>query len=162
ISAILDARLEPGHGDSIDRDRAGTVVGFSKGNLSFLSKAHAALHSGSSAQWVDPSLWRHAWPNGPASLFASVWDLRGPCLAPVAACATGLIAAQRGTELIRQGVCDVVLVGAGDSGLDPLVQAAFERMRVLAQVGDDPTRAVRPWDRRRSGFLPGEGAAMLV
>jgi 3-oxoacyl-[acyl-carrier-protein] synthase II len=59
-----------------------------------------------------------------------------------------------------------VAVGAGDASLDPMVLGAFRRMGVLARVdvraGDDPGRAMRPWDRGRSGFLVGEGAAVLI
>ena len=62
--------------------------------------------------------------------------LRGPCLAPIAACATGLIAALRGASLIRRGACDLALVGAGDASLDPLMLGAFRRMGILARTGD--------------------------
>ncbi len=97
---------------------------------------------------------------------AQTWDLRGPCLAPVAACATGLIAALSGADLIRRGRCDLVLAGAGDASLDPLVLGAFRRMGILAHVDttsrDGPAGSVRPWDKGRSGFLVGEGAAVLV
>src|SRR5207249_7238671 len=61
-------------------------------------------------------------------------------------------------------VCDIAMAGAGDSSLEPLVLGAFRKMGILARLGDgdDPGRAVRPWDRGRSGFLVGEGAAVLV
>jgi 3-oxoacyl-(acyl-carrier-protein) synthase len=49
-----------------------------------------------------------------------------------------------------------------DSSLEPIVLGAFERMRVLARVNGEPSLAIRPWDRRRSGFLVGEGGAVLV
>jgi 3-oxoacyl-[acyl-carrier-protein] synthase II len=68
----------------------------------------------------------------------------------------------RGADLIRRGECDVVLVGAGDSQHEPLVLAAFQSMRVLANRRVEPKHAVRPLDRNRTGFLPGEGASILV
>src|SRR5436189_250981 len=85
-------------------------------------------------------------------------------MGPAAGCATGLIAALQGASWIRRGVCDVVVVGAADASLDPFVLGAFRRMGALARVdGDvDPGRALRPWDRGRSGFLVGEGGAALV
>jgi 3-oxoacyl-[acyl-carrier-protein] synthase II len=79
----------------------------------------------------------------------------------VAACATGLVAALQGAALIRRGACDLALVGGSDASLEPILLAAFRRMKALARV-DDPQIAVRPWDRDRSGFLVGEGAAVLV
>lgn len=154
IEAVADARIGPGTGDPIDRDRAGTVIGFSKGDLRRLALRADGRH--------DRIAWGAILPNGAASGCAHVWDLRGPCLAPVAACATGVVAVLRAADLIRQGVCDVVLAGAGDSQLEPLTLAAFRRMRILARQPTDPTEAARPLDRRRSGFVPGAGAAVLV
>lgn len=156
--AYADARLSD---CSFDRDRAAVVVGMSKGDLRRLAKLHRELLEKTSHQ---PGLahWTWGWPDAGARLLASEWDLRGPCLAPIAACATGLVAALQAVDLIRRGVCDVAVAGAGDSSLEPLVLAAFRRMGVLARADGDPRRAVRPWDRDRSGFLVGEGAAVLV
>jgi 3-oxoacyl-[acyl-carrier-protein] synthase II len=160
MEAVRDARIDPRHDPPIDRDRAGAVVGFSKGDLHRLSRFHAGVLAG--REIASPTNWTSCWPNGPAGLLAGVYDLRGPCLAPVAACATGVIAVLQGADLIRRGACDVVLAGAGDSPLEPLTWAALHKLRVLARVEGDPAAAVRPWDRRRSGFLPGEGGAVLV
>lgn len=153
-----DAGLVEG---SFDKDRAAVVVGLSKGDLGLLARGHEALLAGRSN---DSALrdWRMAWPDAGALMLATAAGWRGPCLAPVAACATGLIAALQAAELIRRGVCDLALCGASDSSLEPLVLAAFRRMGVLARVTAEPNRAVRPWDRDRSGFLVGEGAAVLI
>ncbi len=145
----------------IDRERAATIIGLSKGDLRQLSELREALGPGESD--TERSLpWANAWANFGASVISGTWDLRGPSLAPVAACATGLVAALQAADLIKRGVCDLALAGAGDFSLGPLVLGAFRRMGVLARVEDDPGRAVRPWDKRRSGFLVGEGAAVLV
>ena len=104
--------------------------------------------------------WRIAWPN--ASSVGIETRFLGPRLAPVAACATGLIAAIEGAMLIRLGVCDVALCGAADASLDEFLLCAFRNMKALARVDGDPSHAVRPWDKARSGFLIGEGAAVLV
>jgi 3-oxoacyl-[acyl-carrier-protein] synthase II len=145
-----------------DPDRCGVVIGMSKGDLGRLSGMHAALLRSDADSERKLAGWMSAWPNGAAGRVARAWDFRGPCLAPVAACATGLIAALQGAAMIRRGLCDLVVVGAGDASLDPLVLGAFRRMGILARIGDGPGRAVRPWDRGRSGFLVGEGAAVLV
>lgn len=154
--AVRDARLpRPWESESpIDRERAGTVIGFSKGDLRRLTM----LAEGG----LDPIARSVCRPSGAARLCAESWDLRGPCLAPVAACATGVIAVLRAADLIRQGVCDLVLAGAGDSQLEPLTLAAFRRMRLLARLDGEPAAAARPCDRRRTGFVPGAGAAVLV
>ena len=84
------------------------------------------------------------------------------CSAPVAACATGLVAVLQAAALIRRGDCDVALAGAADASLDPMLLAAFRTMRALARRDGPPAEAVRPWDRARTGFVVGEGAAVLV
>ena len=155
-SAIDDAGLRPERaGLGSDPDRVGVVVGFSKGDLRTLSKSAAE----SGFQGRD---FLRAWPSGPAAGLAEDYDLRGPNLAPVAACATGVVAVLRAADLIRRGDCDLVLAGAGDSPLEPLVLSALRNMKALARVEGDPTAALRPLDRARSGFLPGSGAAILV
>ena len=158
--AVVDAGIGRKASPAIDRDRIGTAFGLSKGDIEGLYARRIMQVRGHDLAFKEP--WHIDWPSGFASQFAGLWDLRGPCLAPVAACATGVVAALRGMQLIREGLCDVVLVGAADSPLHPLVRAAFRQMRALARVDGDPTTAVRPWDKRRSGFLPGEGEAALV
>ena len=163
FEAMDDARLarnESTVGRPYDPSRVATLVGLSKGcvqRLSRLARTRRDTPPDPFATW--PNL---CWPNAGAALLARLFDLRGPCLAPVAACATGLIAALQAADLIRRGACDLALAGAADASLEPLLLGAFRRMGVLANVEGDPSRAVRPWDRKRSGFLVGEGAALLV
>jgi 3-oxoacyl-(acyl-carrier-protein) synthase len=164
--ACTDAGLEfgpgPRAGAGFDPDRAGVVIGMSKGDLGRLAVMHERALSSASQAGAELAGWTTTWPDAVARWVAATWGFRGPCLAPVAACATGLIAALQGGALIRRGVADLVVVGAGDASLDPLVLGAFRRMGILARPGDDPGAAVRPWDKARSGFLVGEGAAVLV
>ena len=161
MEAMSDAALD--RRSPIDRDRAATIVALSKGDLRRQSNYHRSLRergpdSIAGGQWS----WRSTWPDFIASNLSHVYDFRGPSLSPIAACATGVLAALRGADLIRHGLCDLALVGAGDSSLQPLVLGAFQNMKALAKVDGDPANAVRPWDKARSGFLPGEGAAVLV
>lgn len=138
-------------------DRVAVLIGTSKGGIGSLSRL-ARGDAGPEAS----RLWQAFWPSSCASRVAAAWGLSGPCLAPVAACATGLVAVLQAAELIRRGACDVALAGAVDAGIEPILLGSFHAMKALARVGDDPARAVRPWDRRRSGFLVGEGGAVLV
>ncbi len=156
-----DARLDD---PSINPDRAATVVGFGKGDLHLLSRIHERFVRREPGFEQDLAAWWRTWPSLASNALAAVRGFRGPCLAPVAACATGVVAVIQAADLIRRGACDLALAGAGDSTLEPLVLAAFRNMGVLADVpgGNDPTRAVRPWNRDRSGFLVGEGGALLV
>ena len=162
--AWADAGLD---GAGADPDRIGVLLGLSKGGLRGLAATAAATRPGAVAGRDNEALaraWLSCWPGAGAAAIAASRGWRGPCLAPVAACATGLVAALQGLDLIRRGVCDVVLAGSADTSLEPLVLGAFRRMKVLARLdpSDDPTRVVRPWGRDRSGFLVGEGGAVLV
>jgi 3-oxoacyl-[acyl-carrier-protein] synthase II len=145
-----------------DRTRYACLVGLSKGGIRRLGRCADAIRAGVEDNPDVGVLWPRSWPSSGASHLSGVYGLQGPVLAPIAACATGLVAALQGADLIRRGVCDAAMVGAGDASLEPLVLGGFRRMGVLARVEDDPARAVRPWDRRRSGFLVGEGAAILI
>lgn len=145
-----------------NRDRAAVIVGMSKGDLSRLAHAHRSLLLEGPGTNLLGSFFRRSLPDFAAGSLSRGLNLRGPSLAPIAACATGVIAALRGADLIRQGDCDLAVVGAGDASVHPLVLGAFRNMKVLAKIDGDPASAVRPWDNDRSGFLPGEGAAVLV
>jgi 3-oxoacyl-[acyl-carrier-protein] synthase II len=161
MEAVADARVRE---TGFDPERVATVVGMSKGDPGRLAEYHRWYVGPKPDLAERQGMMTFGWPNTAAAVFAGVWDFRGPCLAPVAACATGLIAALQAADLIRRGACDLALAGAGDASLDPLLLGAFRKMAVLARVaeGDDPGRSVRPWDKNRSGFLVGEGAAVLV
>jgi 3-oxoacyl-[acyl-carrier-protein] synthase II len=157
--AMLDARVvECG----LDPDRGAVLIGLSKGGVRSLSRAREMVRSGRFEDAELARAWMCSWPSSGASMVAARYGFGGPCVAPVAACATGPVAAMQALDLIRRGGCDVALVGGADASLEPILLAAFRRMKVLARSEGDPKRAVRPWDRERSGFLVGEGGAVLV
>lgn len=112
-------------------------------------------------QGLPENAWMQIWPDAPSTAIAREFNIRGPVLAPAAACATGLVSLIRGAELIRSGVCDVVLCGSSDASLQPSLLASYRRLGVLARSGD-PQSACQPFDKDRQGFLVGEGAAVIV
>ncbi|MEM7810085.1 MAG: beta-ketoacyl synthase N-terminal-like domain-containing protein [Planctomycetota bacterium] len=144
LAAAVDA-WPGGLPRGLDRDRVGVVFGASKPDLAALAAAGLA-----------------AWPAAPASLLAAEFGLAGPCSAPAAACASGVVACLRGADLIAEGVCDAVLVGAVDASIHPAVLASFARLGVTSRERAGRPAGVRPLDVTRDGFLVGEGAAVLV
>lgn len=160
--AIADARLDL---SKADLSRVGCVIGTSKGGLSSFASAWQNERSPAAeprAEQAISQLWQRYVPSSAAAAVAAKFDLQAAALCPVAACATGLISVARGVELIQEGYCDTVLAGSSDASLRTIVRASFQRLGVLAHGFDDPAGACRPFDRRRNGFLIGEGAAVLV
>jgi act minimal PKS ketosynthase (KS/KS alpha) len=77
-------------------------------------------------------------------------------------CTSGIDSVGYGTELIREGSADVVLAGASDTPISPIVVSCFDAIKATTPRTDDPSRASRPFDASRSGFVLAEGAAMFV
>jgi 3-oxoacyl-[acyl-carrier-protein] synthase II len=101
-------------------------------------------------------------PNMGACQVSMHLGLRGPALASVAACASGLFSYIEAKQLIDSGRADVVLAGGTEAALHPLPIAALANMKALSRRNDDPEGASRPFDAERDGFVFGEGAAVFV
>ena len=101
-------------------------------------------------------------PNMAASQPSIQLGIRGPVITSVAACAAGTMAMVEALRLIRYGDAEVVIAGGTEAALLPLAFASLHNMHALSVRNDEPTRASRPFDRDRDGFVFGEGAAALV
>ena len=101
-------------------------------------------------------------PNMGACQVSMQLGLRGPALASVAACASGLYSYIEAKQLIDSGIADVVLAGGSEAALAPLPIASLANMKALSRRNHEPERASRPFDLNREGFVFGEGAVVLV
>ncbi len=101
-------------------------------------------------------------PNMGACQVSMHLGLRGPALASVAACASGLYSYIEAKHLIDSGRADVVLAGGTEAALHRLPIAALANMKALSRRNEEPERASRPFDRDRDGFVFGEGAVVMV
>lgn len=101
-------------------------------------------------------------PNMGACQVSMHLGLRGPALASVAACASGLYSFMEAKTLIANDLADVVLAGGTEAALHPLPIAALANMKALSRRNNEPERASRPFDADRDGFVFGEGAAVMV
>ena len=101
-------------------------------------------------------------PNMGACQVSMHLGLRGPAMASVAACASGLYSYIEAKQLIESGRADVVLAGGTEAALHPLPIAALANMKALSRRNDDPKGASRPFDADRDGFVFGEGGAVMV
>jgi 3-oxoacyl-[acyl-carrier-protein] synthase II len=101
-------------------------------------------------------------PNMGACQVSMELGLRGPALASVAACASGLYSYIEAKALIDAGLADVVLAGGSEAAIHPLPIAGLANMRALSRRNNEPKAASRPFDRDRDGFVFGEGAVVMV
>ncbi|MEI8071260.1 MAG: beta-ketoacyl-ACP synthase II [Planctomycetota bacterium] len=101
-------------------------------------------------------------PNMPAGHLAGIFDAQGPNVNCLTACAASSQAIGEAAELVRRGDADVMLSGGTHSMIHPFGVTGFNLLRALSTRNDEPTRASRPFDRDRDGFVLGEGAAMVV
>ena len=101
-------------------------------------------------------------PNMPAGHLASMFDAQGPNLNCLTACAASSQAVGEASEIIRRGEADVMLSGGTHSMIHPFGVTGFNLLTALSTSNDEPTKASRPFDLNRDGFVLGEGAAMLV
>lgn len=97
--------------------------------------------------------------SGPASIVAMRYKLRGPCIAPTTACATGAHCIGDAFLYIKGGISDCMLAGATESSLDQLTLSAFANAKAISVDAQNPCR---PFDRDRTGFVLGEGATVLI
>jgi 3-oxoacyl-[acyl-carrier-protein] synthase II len=101
-------------------------------------------------------------PNMPAGHLASMFNAQGPNLNCLTACAASSQAIGEAAEIIRRGDADVMLSGGTHSMIHPFGVTGFNLLTALSTRNDEPTKASRPFDRDRDGFVLGEGAAMVV
>ncbi len=101
-------------------------------------------------------------PGNIAAGIARLHGFRGPVSAPMTACSAGTQAIGDAARLIRLGDADAILVGGADSEIYPMGLAMFCLLRALSTRNEDPSRASRPFDAGRDGFVLGEGAGFLV
>lgn len=143
-------------------ERAGVIVGVGIGGLESLEAAyhHFAAHD---VRRVSPFFIPRLIPNMAPGHIAMRIGARGPNYATTSACASGAHAIGDAVLHIRDGRQDVMLAGGAEAPICVLGIGGFTAMRALATgFNDDPTRASRPFDRRREGFVVSEGAGMLV
>lgn len=157
--ALTDARLEPG---SFDPVRAGVIWASGIGGLATLDEqlCEYAVHRGTPR--FNPFFITKIIANMGAGLIAIRHGLRGPSFATVSACASSAHALADALIYLRLGRADLIVAGGAEAVVSESGVGGFNAMKALSECNDDPTRASRPFDRARDGFVIGEGAGALV
>jgi len=139
-----------------DPDRAASVIGTGIGGIGTLEANHIILRD-EGAERISPLSIPLLMANAASGVVAMKHDLRGQSFGTVSACAAGAHAIGMAERIIRYGDADAVVTGGSEAAITPLATAAFGRMDALSDSGIS-----RPFDRRRDGFVMGEGAGILV
>ena len=147
--------------DSIDRDRAGVVIGCGMGGLRFIEDETIKLKE-KGPKRINPFLVPMIIANMPSGLVSIRYGLTGPNYATVTACASSNNAIADAMMLIQRGLADVMITGGTEGTITPLGMSAFGAMRAISTRNDEPELASRPFSRERDGFVMGEGSGIVV
>jgi 3-oxoacyl-[acyl-carrier-protein] synthase II len=144
-----------------DKRRVGVVIGNCLGGAKLAEQGFDLVTKGR-ANKVSPYFIPGVIGSSAPGLVAIALGTQGPTHAVNSACASGADAVGRGLELIRNGTADVVIAGGTEAPITPLVYHGLNPMKVSSARNSEPAKASRPFDRERDGFVPAEGAAVLV
>jgi len=158
LEAVAHAKLTI---DDSNRDQIGVLIGTGIGGIGTLvEQTMAYLEKGPDR--VSPFLVPMMIADNAAGSVAIRLGVRGPNAAYVTACATGSNAVGEGAEVIRRGAAEIMLVGGSEASIVGVAMAGLNVMTALSSYEGDPTKASRPFDKNRDGFVMGEGAGILV
>lgn len=150
-------------GLQVDKDNmydVGCVVGSGVGGINSFVEAQQAIDT-KGHRGIKPMAIPKILSDSCSGAVSLAYNLRGPNHCIVTACASGNNAIGEAMHIIRRGGAKAMLAGAAEAAIVPLCVAGFNNMTALSR-NDDPETASRPFDRNRDGFVPGEGAGMLV
>jgi 3-oxoacyl-[acyl-carrier-protein] synthase II len=160
--AVADAGLPTGEAlDEEEATRIGCVIGSGIGGLPLIENMRDELVSRGPRR-ISPFFVPASIINMISGHVSMRFGFKGPNLAVVTACTTGLHCIGEAGRLIEYGDADVVVAGGSEATVSPLGVGGFAAMRALSTRNDDPKTASRPWDKDRDGFVLGEGAGVMV
>ena len=154
---IKDANLQEGF---FDPYRIGTLVATGIGGLHNIEiNAKKAFQD---PNRVSPFFIPSTIPNMASGIISMKYGFKGPSFTISSACSSGTHAIANGAMKIQSGITDAMLVGAKEKASDLLGMSGFNAMRALSNRNDEPTKASRPWDKDRNGFVLSDGAGILL
>ncbi len=142
-------------------ERIGVIIGSGIGGLPMIEETHAEL-TNRGPRRISPFFVPASIINMISGHLSIKYGLKGPNLAIVTACTTGLHCIGAAARMIEYGDADVMVAGGAESTVSPLGVGGFAAARALSARNDDPATASRPWDKDRDGFVLGEGAGVMV
>ncbi|MCH5585584.1 beta-ketoacyl-ACP synthase II [Shimazuella sp. AN120528] len=144
-----------------DRGRIGVYIGSGIGGIQTILENHRTMIDRGPSR-VNPALVPMMIANMASSQVSILFGLKGPTMSHVSACATSNNAIGEAFKLIQRGGADIIIAGGAEAAITDLALAGFGNAKALSTRNDEPTRASRPFDRDRDGFVASEGAGILV
>jgi len=160
--AVADSGLPMG--DALSEEQAvriGCVIGSGIGGLPLIEDTKVELLA-KGPRRITPFFVPGSIINMIAGHVSMKFGFKGPNIAIVTACTTGLHCIGQAGRMIEYGDADVMVAGGSEATVSPLGVGGFAAMRALSTRNDDPQTASRPWDKDRDGFVLGEGAGVMV
>lgn len=159
--AMEMTNLYPEGFEQLDKSRCGIVVGSGIGGMSTFSENVKILNEKGHRK-ITPFLIPFILTNMSSGLLANDFGFMGPNYSISTACATSNNCIIAAAEHIRNGEADLMICGGSEAPLSPIGLAGFCALKALSERNDDPTKASRPWDKNRDGFVMAEGAGVLI
>jgi len=156
--AVEDSGLEINEDNA---ERVGVLVGSGIGGIETFEEQHERLLERGPSR-VSPFLIPMMISNMAAGQVSIYTGAKGPNSSIVTACATGTNAIGEAFETIRRGDADAMIAGGTEAAITPTACAGFASMKAMSTRNDEPTKASRPFDKERDGFVMGEGAGVVV
>ena len=158
VQAVRDAGLDSPQADA---ERIGVNIGSGIGGLPMIEDTHNDYLAGGPRK-ISPFFIPGPISNMISGNLSIMFGLKGPNIAVVTACSTGLHAIGLSARMIEYGDADVMVCGGAEATISPLAVGGFASAQALSTRNDDPATASRPWDKDRDGFVMGEGGGVMV
>jgi 3-oxoacyl-[acyl-carrier-protein] synthase II len=156
--AMADANLEI---DEANAERAGVLIGSGIGGVRGIEETAIDLHTGGPRK-ISPFYVPSTIINMVSGQLCILRGFKGPNFSAVSACASSNHSVGMAMRMIQYGDADIMVAGGAEHGCTPTSVGGFCSMKALSTRNDDPTRASRPWDRDRDGFVLSDGAGILI
>ena len=156
--AIEDGNIDL---DKLDLDKVGVVIGVGIGGMETMETEYEKLRDRGPSR-VSPLFIPMMISNMAPGQVSMTFGFRGPTMTVTTACASSTHAIGEAFRMIKSGNVDMVVAGGADASITPISVAGFCSMKALSTRNDNPTKASRPFDKERDGFVMGEGAGILI
>jgi 3-oxoacyl-[acyl-carrier-protein] synthase II len=156
--AIKDSGLDL---DAVDKNRVGVVIGSGIGGITAFEEQHGKLLKSGPGR-VSPFFIPMMIIDMCAGLVSMRYGFHGPNYGMVSACASSSHAILDAFRIIQRGEADIMVCGGSEATITPTALAGFCQNKAMTTLNEEPEKASRPFDKRRDGFVMGEGSAMLI